>query len=234
VLSKTREDHARPYDWALPEKLEIPPDPLRLRLDFHHQAVVLYTFEGEVVATKIVAAMEVAHSLAEELSFGTGLLPKNTLWWTNTKSGPVYALWEEAKVWKVALQEGALESPRRFTIPLPGLIFLCTPGQPPWVFSMKRKPSKLSDLVYRCPLCNVFQSGKVCPGNHKFPLDIGKIPDSFFRSFFSPTADLSHRSEMFPENVVHLWEFLDGKKRYPMKDLIRHGTVKDLMNMNME
>ncbi|MBA7652235.1 hypothetical protein ES703_60065 [subsurface metagenome] len=39
---------------------------------------------------------------------------------------------------------------------------------------------------------------------------------------------------MFPENVVHLWEFLDKKKRYPMGDLIRHGTVKDLMNLNVK
>ena len=230
----TRENHAKPYDWAIPEKLEIPPDPLRLRLDFHHQAVVMTMFDGELAATKVVAAMDVAHSLAEELSFGTGLLPKNTLWWTNTKSGPVFALWEEAKVWKVALQEEAHKSPRRFTIPLPGLVFLCMPGQAPWIYAMKKRPTKLPDLVYRAPLCNIFDSGKVCPGSHRFPMTLDKIPDSFFRSFFSSTADLRNRSEMFPENVVHLWEFLDGKKQYPMKDLVGHGTVKDLMNMELE
>ncbi len=65
-------------------------------------------------------------------------------------------------------------------------------------------------------------------------MDVGKIPDSFFRSFFSSTADLRDRSVMFPENVVHLWEFLDKKKKYPMDDLVKMGTVKDLLNLEVK
>ena len=92
----------------------------------------------------------------------------------------------------------------------------------------------MSDIVYRAPLCNVFQSGRVCPGNHRFPRDVAEVPDSFFRSFFSPTADLQNRSAKFPQNVVHLWEFLDGKKKYPLSDLVKHGRVQDLMQMEMK
>jgi hypothetical protein len=50
-------------------------------------------------------------------------------------------------------------------------------------------------------------------------------------SFFSPTADLQNRSQRFTKNVVLLWEFLDKKKTFPMDDLVKHGTLKDLMNM---
>ncbi|GAH62782.1 unnamed protein product, partial [marine sediment metagenome] len=35
----------------------------------------------------------------------------------------------------------------------------------------------------------------------------------------------------FPRNILELWVFLDGKKKYPMNDLVEHGTIRDLMNM---
>lgn len=219
------------YKWAIPEALNVPADPLRLRLDFHHQAVVMTLFEGEAVNTKVVSAMDVAHALASDLSFGTGLLPPGTIWWENTRSGPVFALYVEPKVRKVALQEVANQPPRRFTIPLPGFIFLCSPGGPPWVFAVKKKPTKESDIVYRAPLCNINRNGHSCPGNHRYPERVADIVQSFFMSFFSATADLQNRSQMFPTNIVLLWEFLDKKKTFPMGDLVKHGIVKDLMNM---
>jgi len=117
---------------------------------------------------------------------------------------------------------------------MPGFIFLCTPGMTPWVFAVKRRPTKPSDIVYHAPLCNIFANGRVCQGSHKFPINVAQIPDSFFRSFFSPTAELGNRSQMFSENVVHLWEFLDKKKKYPMNDLVKMGTVNDLLNMDLQ
>lgn len=219
------------YKWALPDDLNVPADPLRLRLDFHHQAVVMTLFEGEAVNTKVVSAMDVAHALASDLSFGTGLLPPGTIWWENTRGGPVFALYVDPKVRKVALQEVANKSPRRFTIPLPGFIFLCSPGRPPWVYAVKKKPTKESDIVYRAPLCNIHPNGLSCPGNHRYPARVADIVQSFFTSFFTATADLANRSQRFPKNVVPLWEFLDKKKRFPLDDLVKHGTVIDLMHM---
>lgn len=221
------------FKWAVPPKMKVPPDPLRLRLDFQEQAVVMQTFENGKVAVKMVSAMDVAHALASELSFSSGLLPPNTLWWTNTSRGAVIALWEEPRVRKLALQEAALAPPRRFTIPLPGLIFLCQPGQPPWVFAAKRRPARDTDTVYRAPLANVFQDGRTCGGNHRYPQNLAEIPDSFFRSFFSPAADLAKRSYMFPDNIVKLWAALDGQRVFPLDDLMIQSTVKELMDMKM-
>ncbi len=218
-----------PFKWAIPDELDVPPDPVRCRLDFHHEAVVMTLFHPETVEKKIVSAMDVSHALASELSFGTGLLPPNTIWWLNTRAGPVFALYVEPKVRKLALQEIAGKPPRRFTIPLPGLIFLCSPSRPPWVFAVKKKPTKETDLVYKAPLCNLYQDGRSCPGNHEYPTRVADIVESFFISFFSRTADLQNRSLRFPENVIDLWEYLDKKKTYPKADLVKHGTVKDLM-----
>ena len=219
------------YGWAVPAELGIPPDPLRLRLDFHHQAVVMTSFEGETVSSKVVSAMDIAHSLAGELSFGSGLLPDKTLWWQNTRSGPVVAIYVEPQVRQLALQKDIRKPPKRFKVPMPGLIFLCRPASPPWVYAVKRKPTKEKDIVYAAPLANVFNNGRTCAGTHKFPTRLGATVQSFFVSFFSETADLRNRSKMFPENVIHLWEFLDGKKRYPRDDMVKQGTIRDLLNM---
>lgn len=80
--------------WAVPKELGIPADSLRLRLDFYHQATTITFFQDEIVVTKLVDALDVAHALSSELSFSTGLLPMGTLWWQNTRGGPLYALYD--------------------------------------------------------------------------------------------------------------------------------------------
>ena len=175
--------------------------------------------------------MDVAHALATELSFSTGLLPRGTIWWQNTREGPLFALYVEPQVRKLALEKTAGKPPHRFTIPLPGFIFLCSPGHPPWVYAVKKKPTKETDIVYKAPLCNIFENGLTCPGNHRYPTRVADIVQSFFMSFFTTTANLKDRSLSFPNNIVRLWESLDKKHKFPMQDLVKHGTVKDLMNM---
>lgn len=207
----------------------MPPDPLKLRLDFHEQAVTMTLYEGEVAEMRLVSALDVAHALSRELSYGTGLLPDNALWWTNTSDGAVTALYVAPGIRRLALQDNPAKPPRRFNIPLPGLIFVCTPGKPPAVFAVKKRPQKPTDIVYHAPLCNIFQNGNSCPGNHKFPADVAEVPESFLRSFFSATATLGGRSKKHPDNVVKLWKALHGRGKYPLDDLEKFGTVQDLM-----
>ncbi|GAJ12480.1 unnamed protein product, partial [marine sediment metagenome] len=195
--------------------------------------VVLSFYDAEVVTTKVVSAMDVAHALANDLAFGTGLLPPSTLWWRNTRGGPVYAIYVEPKVWKVALEFSVKAPPRRFTLPMPGLIFLCSPGREPWVYAVKKKPTKETDTVYNAPLCNLHGDGRSCAGTHRYSTRVADTVHSFFTSFFTATATLRNRSKKYPENITHLWEFLDNKKRFPVEDLVRIGTIGDLMNMEM-
>ncbi len=191
-------------------------------------------FEGETVTSKVVSAMDVAHALASELSFGSGLLPPGTIWWRNTRSGAVVAIYVEKHIRQVALQTNIKKPPKRYKLPMPGLIFLCQPGMTPWVFAVKNKPKKETDIVYRAPLANIHANGRSCAGSHTYPTRLENMVESFFTSFFSATADLRNRSRQFPENVLHLWEFLDGKRRYPLADLVEHGTIIDLLNMGMD
>jgi len=222
------------FSWAVPEELGIPPDPLRLRLDFYHQAVEMTFFEGETVTSKVVSVMDVAHALASELSFGSGLLPMESIWWRNTRGGPVVAIYVKPHIRQLALQKDIKKPPKRYKVPMPGLIFLCRAGAPPWVFAVKNKPKKETDIVYRAPLANIHANGRSCAGSHKYPAQLDNMVESFFTSFFSATADLRDRSKQFPENVIHLWEFLNGKKKYPLVDLVNLCVIRDLLNMEMD
>ena len=220
--------------WAVPASLQVPPDPLRLRVDFHNQAVRMTSFEGRVTSVKMVSAMDIAHALSRELNLSSGLLPEKALWWTNTADGAVVAMYREPQVTKVALQVDLQKPAERYTIPMPGLIFICRPGgTPPYVYAVKKRPTKPQDKVFKAPCFNIFADGRVCPGTHKFPKEPAGVPDSFFESFFSPTGDTYERSKARPQNLRLHWEKLDGKDTYPNADLVEHSRVEDLLSMEV-
>lgn len=217
------------YQWALPECLEVPPDELKARLDFYQDSIILYLVEKGIITTRCVSARDVALAFLHEVPLGSGLLPEGALWWAQGKEGVEVALWRTPRVWSVALETEAFKPPRRLKLPMPGLIFICSPGRPPKVYAAKRRPTSLEDAIYHAPLFNVLRDGRTCAGTHRYPEDVAQIPESFFTSFFTPTADYRGRSKKYPDDLLELWEELNGKARYPLKDLVRGGKVKDIM-----
>ena len=115
---------------------------------------------------------------------------------------------------------------------MPGLVFVCSPGRAPWVYAAKSRPTGAEQQLYRAPAFNVFGDGRVCPGSHTFPEEVGLIPESFFESYFSMTADTRDRSKKHPDNLHALWEELDGKRKYPLKDLVPQCTVAQAMALS--
>ena len=98
------------FSWAVPKELGIPADPLRLRLDFHHQSTVMTYFQSDTLTvTKQVDAMDVAHALASDLSFGSVLLPPDTLWWQNTETRS--SGWPEYFIGSEGSRMGSLMTP---------------------------------------------------------------------------------------------------------------------------
>ena len=132
------------------------------------------------------------------------------------------------------MQEGIIDPPTRFTIPMPGLLFLCSPGRPPWVWAMKKRPRSPDDILYNAPCFNLFENGESCTGTHRYGQDVGNIPEEFFTAFFSRTGDTRQRSKAHPRELKDLWEELDGKRRYPNHDLVECGRVGQLIgNFNL-
>ena len=217
------------YQWALPENVDIPRDELKVRLDFYGQSVVMYVLEDGIVTTKMVSSQDIALALLRDIPLGSGVLPENTLWWQHRQDGsPLVAIWRPPQVWPVALQLEPFKPPRRFRLPLPGLIFICRPGNPPRVVAAKKRPTTPEEPVYRAPLYNVYADGKTCPGSHKYSDDISRIPEEFFTAFFTESLG-GEISRAYGRDVLKLWESIDGKKRYPLRDLRPCGKVADLL-----
>ena len=208
-------------------------DPLRLRLDFHQESVLLHDYGKGVVRTRLVSALDVAHALARALDLSTGLLPPDTLWWARTASGTRLALWREPRVWIARLRASYDTRPRRLRLPMPGLVFICMPArQAPYVFAAKERPRSLDDRLYHTPSYNVFDSGRVCPGTHAFPADATKVPEEFFHSYFSATGDTARgKSQRYPDDVGQLWNDLHGKAAYPLDDLVPQLRVADALRI---
>jgi hypothetical protein len=217
---------------VLPRDVEIEPDPLLLRLDFHRESVILHEYADGVASSRLVSPLDVAHALASELDLDTGPLPTEALWYIKTASGPRVAVWCPPRLWPVRLQEAYGQRPRRFRLPMPGLVFLCLPaGQAPYVFAAKSRPRSAQDELFHGPTFNVFRNGRVCPGTHVFPRDPGRVPEEFFKSQFSPTGDSRGRSHQHPDDLLALWTTLHRQQTYPLDDLVPALRLGDALRI---
>ena len=113
----------------------------------------------------------------QHLGFSSGLLPKETLWWNQGETGQVVALWRPPQVWSVALQQEAFKPPARLRLPMPGAGLRLLAGPRPWVYAATSRPADLEQHLFRAPAFNVFRDGRVCPGSHRFPEEVGLIPE---------------------------------------------------------
>jgi len=230
-MSNRLSHEPRPLQWALPDQLDIPPDELKVRLDFYRDSVVMSLVQDGTITTRMVSASDVALAMLREVPLTSGILPASALWWSQSRDGPEVALWRQPRVWPVAVMVEPLKPPLRMRLPMPGLIFVCRQGSPPRVYAARERPGNLENPIYHAPLFNLFPDGRSCAGTHRFPDVIDGIPESFFQSFFSIEASYGGRSRKHPRNLMALWRELDGKRRYPMSDLVPLGTVMDIIKL---
>jgi PRTRC genetic system protein B len=199
------------------------------RLDLYHDAAVLYTLDKGVITSRVVSARDITLAILSSVPLQSAILPENALWWAQGKKGIEVGIWRPPKVWPVAVMVEAFKPPLRLRLPMPGLIFVCSRGRPPRVYAAKKRPTRELDTVYHAPLFNIFSDGRTCPGTHHYPEKVGEIPESFFASFFTREAQAYGRSRKYPDDLFKLWQELDGKARYPVKDLVPIGPVGDIM-----
>ncbi len=227
-------DNKPELQWALPPAAQTPPDRLAFRIDIYQESILLYDYEyrnnddhpGTTIETRLVSAGDLTRIIGQHSRFHTGLLSANVLWKTMTANGIFTGWWQPPKVWDIALQAEPFEPTERLKLPMPGLVFIHTPHQAPWVFAAARKPRRKGDKLYHAPTYNVFQNGRVCPGNHAFPQDPDSLPESFFQSFFSPVEE-NNKSRKYPNNLGRLWKELNGKTKYPLEDLVPQCTLAE-------
>jgi hypothetical protein len=222
-----------PFQQVLPKGVRAGSDKLVLRLDFYTECIEMQQFneQGHGGKMRMVDPRELAKTLAAEVRYDSGLLPENTLWWQAGKDGARIALYEPPRIWRLALQTDVSKQPERYNTPMPGLIFICHPAGPPHVYAAARRPEGLKDRIYKAPLANIYNDGRSCPGNNRYPADIRDIPKWFMVSFFTRAADVHERSRRFKDDITLMWKHLDKikAKEYPLSDLYYQGTVGELV-----
>ena len=197
----------------------------RCRWRSTERPILLRGFDGDSAWVRTVSADGIANVFTQHLGFSSGLLPQDALWWNQGETGQVVAFWRPPQVWSVALQREAFKPPARLRLPMPGLVFVCSPGRAPWVYAATSRPTDPEQRLFRAPAFNVFRDGRACPGSHRFPEEVGLIPESFF----SLTGDSRDRSKKHADNLQALWEEIDGQTEYPVEDLVPQCTVGQAM-----
>ena len=121
--------------WSLPGPADAARDEIQMQLEVYKETILLRGFEDDSNWVRTVSADAIANVFTQHLGFSSGLLPQEALWWNQGETGQVVALWRPPQVWSVALQREAFKPPARLRLPMPGLVFVCSPGRAPWVYA---------------------------------------------------------------------------------------------------
>ena len=105
------------------------------------------------------------------------------------------------------------------TLPLPGLVFMLT-GSKGYIWALKDEFAP-DALLYRAPLPNVYSdTGAICFGGNRLE---GKSIAQVWQLFLASPFNGSHagdKSRREPRNICALLVSMQGKKRYPLRDLV--------------
>ena len=217
-------------EWSLPGPTEVPRDDLKVQLEVYGETILLRGFEADSAWVRTVSADEIANVFIQHLGFSSGLLPQETLWWGQGETGQVAALWRPPQVWPVALQREAFKPPARLRLPMPGLVFVCSPGRAPWVYAALERPAD-PDADGSSGLLPSTSSGK--GGSAPEATASPRRWDGYRSPSSGPTSRApgtrGNRSKKHPDNLHALWEEIDGKTEYPVEDLVPQCTVAQAM-----
>ncbi len=155
--------------WSLPGPADMPRDTLQMQLEVYKETILLRGFENDSTWVRTVSADAIANVFTQHLGSSSALLPQEALWWNQGETGQVVALWRLPQVWSVALQREAFKPPARLRLPMPGLVFVCSPGRPPWVYAATSRPTDPEQHLFRAPAFNVFRERAGLPRKPPVP-----------------------------------------------------------------
>ena len=175
--------------WSLPGPADAPRDQLQVQLEVYDETILLRGFEGDSVWVRTVSADEIANVFTQHLGFLLGAAaagrPLVEPGRDRPSGGPVAA----AAGLAGGPATGGVQAPRPAPashagaglrlLAGPGALGLCRPGPAHRTGAAALPHPRLQRLRRREGL----------PGSHRFPEEVGLIPESFFRSFFSATGD---------------------------------------------
>lgn len=205
---------------------------LQMRLDVYDEVIFCRRIgaDGEFEAGYLVDPLELAAAFAG-IDLSTPLLPKNTLFWSRSGGEECVGIFVSPETYRLVLAKDArVGDETTLVVPLPGLVFVGR-GTRYFLFAVKVQGGgwpNLDEGLFRAPLPNVHynirgEPGKVCWGSAKPPAasagTIWQALGLFFESEFNRHLD-EGKSQAEPEDVLTFLRGLDGKKKYPVGDLV--------------
>lgn len=219
-----------------------------LRLDFYPTAVLMTQWKKQQndhgsptdarlltpTTTYPVSIHDIA-TACTNIDFSSGFLPANTLFWQQRANTIRLGVYIPARRWQLQTAE------RSYHLPLPPLIFVGA-GTSYHIFAVKKKPALSLPKgpldqhapLFHTPCPNVYSNGRVCAGSTPFPTCTAQTIHHALTLFMEGShfnADLSNnKCRRHPHDVRQLWQELDGKKRFPLGQLIpMRCTLSDLL-----
>ncbi|MCP4994666.1 MAG: hypothetical protein GY934_12900, partial [Gammaproteobacteria bacterium] len=190
----------------------------RLRLDFYKSAVLMSQWQEDGRITSYPVSIHDVVTACTKVDLSSGLLPTNTLFWQQQANQMVLGIYVVARRWWVQT-EG-----RSYHLPMPPFVFVGN-GSSYRIFAVKKRPSSEHDHLYHTPCPNVHTTGGICQGNTPFPVCSPQRIEQALHLFLEGSlfnADLSRgKCQYYPEDVRTLWADLDGRKRFPLSELVQ-------------
>jgi len=191
---------------------------LRARLDLYDESLVLTQYEqGLAVTCYEVAPQDVAAAFTN-VPVSTGLLPEGCLWYRQS-GGEQVGVYLPPQSWTLRAGDTVYHD-----VPLPGLVF-CGSGVVYRVFAVKHRPVEGNEQLFHAPLPNVFNDGRICPGNVAFPVCTLRTIRAAIDLFFVVSDFNNHlagkRCVSQPEDVRDLWRALSGAAAFPEDELLK-------------
>lgn len=209
-----------------PTPLPVTPQPQlpRLRLDFYNTAVLLSRWEDDGrLVTHPVSVHDVV-SACTNVELSSGLLPANTLFWKQRANQGMLGIYVPGRCWHVQTEE------QSYHIPMPPFVFVGG-GSSYRVFAVKKRPLNEAEPLYHAPCPNIHTSGGICQGNTPFPICSPQTIQQALHLFMEGSlfnADLSRsKCQSHPDDVRALWAELDGRKRFPLSELVPAQTCPE-------
>ena len=156
-------------------------------------------------------------SACTEIRLGSGFLPPNTLFWKQQAHKTTLGIYVPGRRWRVRVGK------KRLRIPMPPLIFVGS-GRAYSLYAVKTRPLDGRIPLYHAPCPNVFGDGRICPGTTPFPACSAGAIEEALTLFWEGSLFNSHLSrdkcQSQPADVRKLWQKLDGRKRFPLSELL--------------
>ena len=144
--------------WSLPGPADAARDDLQMQLEVYKETILLRGFEDDSNWVRTVSADAIANVFTQHLGFSSGLLPQEALCGTRARPGRWWPSGGLRRSGPWPCNGRRSSHPPGLRLPMPGLVFVCSPGRAPWVYAALGRPNDPEQLLFRAPAFNVFRT----------------------------------------------------------------------------